>query len=632
MKKLTYVGLIIAICVALAIIPSPSERGFAQSNARLIVTHVDDIEYPEIKIYVSAIDGKGKLISNIPIEDFIVFEDGNKVQLLSLKVGPNKHQALSVLLAIDITDRYSSFPQIIALTKEFINNLPQIDRLALAVYSSEYQQLLDFTRDKVQAIKSFDSITQKGNSTALFDSIEKSINLLKYQPEPRILLLLGNGQESKISKKNIDDVIQLANTNHIQIFALGYGSLVYKEVLDKLAESTGGKTYYLQQKEEYEKELKEGYKKLLDGLMEVKNQYILTYRSSLPSDGTQHELKVDINHQGWQTSHEGSMIACAGILKLCLPSYMPEKTIGMKTCIAPNIYSPEPPVEKLEVIMDGQMICSITSPPFECCLPPDVKEGQHNFEITVQDSPFEPARLLTSLTLRPNMRIEVNGPDSIQRSPNTIPYTLTINALNPLAKIIIKIDDNQIDEIVQIPPPRSRFPYIYVVPLNVPATKLPLGEHRLIIQPIDEKNVSYEGEKGIYVQNVGDTSTEWVWWLLGIIFIFGASFYFVRRRQPKASSAILRELQGMNVGQEWGLSSEQVTLGRKGSDNDIPLSGLSASRYMARISFEDGKHIIRSLKIENPVLVNNQPVQLWELQPGDQIKAGDSIFIYELKE
>lgn len=632
MKKITCMGLIIAIGMALAIIQSPRERGFAQSNARLIVTHVDDVEYPEVKIYVSAIDGKGKLIPNIPIEDFIVLEDGNKVQLSSLKVGINEHQALSILMAIDITERYSSFPQTIALTKEFVSNLPQIDRLSLSLYSSDYQQLLDFTQDKVQASKSFDSITQKGSATAFFDSIEKSINLLKDQPEPRILLLLGNGQESKISKKNIDDVIQLANTNRIQIFALGYGPLVYKEVLNKLAESTGGKTYYLQQKEEYDKELKEAYKKLLEGLMEVKNQYILTYRSSLPSDGTQHELKVDINHQGWQTSHKGSMIACAGVLKLCLPSYMPENTIGMKTCIAPNIYSPEPPIEKLEVVLDGKMICSITSPPFECCLPPDVKEGQHNFEITAQDSPFEPARILTSLTIRPNMRIEVNGPDSIQRSATTIPYTVTINTLNPLAKIIIKIDDNQIDEIVQIPPPRSRFPYVYVIPLNIPVTKLPLGEHRLIIQPIDEKNISYEREKGIYVQNVGDTSTGWVWWLLGIILIFGATFYFVRRRQPKASLAILRELQGMNAGQEWKLSSDQVTLGRKGSDNDIPLSGLSASRYMARISFEDGKHIIRSLKIENPVLVNNQPVQLWELQPGDQIQAGDSIFIYELQE
>lgn len=628
-KRLLRLGLVIVFLVSIV----PEFVSLAQNDARLRVARIDDTTFPEVKVYVTAMNEKGVLIEKIPIEDFTIYEDGNKVQILSAKIGLNEKQPLSLVLTIDITDRYPLFSQTMELTKEFISGLPQIDRLAISTYSSDYQKLSDFSQDKVKAASLIDSIVKKGEATAFFDSIEKSINLLKDEPEPRILLLLGNGQESKISKKNIDDIIKLAIENHVQIFALGYGTSVYKDVLDKLAQSTGGKTYYLPGKEEYKQELRTAYKKLFEGLLEVKKQYILSYKSSLAEDGTSHEVKVEINHQGWKTSDKGKMIACAGILKVCLPTYLPENTVGSKECMVPNIFSPDPPIEKFQVTLDGKVICSATNPPFECCLAKEnIKEGMHKFEILVQDSPFEPAKLVKNLMVRPNMRIEIKGPDSILSTAATASFTATIDSLNPLEKIIIKIDEKQIDELKQLPTPRSRYPFIYIVPLNIPTNQFPLGDHRIILIPFDEKNISQEGEKSVYVRTVDDGGgAGWIWWLIGLGVVFGGVFLYLRRGQSGVGTAILREIQGINPGQEWQLGKDQISLGRKSTDNDIPLSGLGASRYMARISFEDGKHIIRSLKVENPVFVNNQPVESWELQNGDQIQAGESIFVYELR-
>jgi hypothetical protein len=99
---------------------------------------------------------------------------------------------------------------------------------------------------------------------------------------------------------------------------------------------------------------------------------------------------------------------------------------------------------------------------------------------------------------------------------------------------------------------------------------------------------------------------------------------------PSTPSARLHEIEGINPNQIWPLSNEDVHLGRKRDENDIPLKGLQASRKHAVISLKQGQFVIFSLNPENPVIINNQPVQQQVLNNGDIIQAGETILRFDL--
>ena len=96
-----------------------------------------------------------------------------------------------------------------------------------------------------------------------------------------------------------------------------------------------------------------------------------------------------------------------------------------------------------------------------------------------------------------------------------------------------------------------------------------------------------------------------------------------------AGQAVLREMEGLNPNQVWPLTADEIHLGRKKDENDIPLQGLRASRRHADIRRYEANYVIYSLSQENPVLINNEPVVQQVLQPRDVIQAGESIFRFE---
>ena len=87
----------------------------------------------------------------------------------------------------------------------------------------------------------------------------------------------------------------------------------------------------------------------------------------------------------------------------------------------------------------------------------------------------------------------------------------------------------------------------------------------------------------------------------------------------------------MSPNQTWPISTDEVRLGRKRDENDIPLKGLSASRHHAVIRCIQGEYVIFTLNPKNPVIVNDQPVIDQQiLHNGDLIRAGETVLRFEL--
>lgn len=76
------------------------------------------------------------------------------------------------------------------------------------------------------------------------------------------------------------------------------------------------------------------------------------------------------------------------------------------------------------------------------------------------------------------------------------------------------------------------------------------------------------------------------------------------------------------------LGETTVTIGR-GSDADIVIPDKMVSRIHCGISFWDDAYFIRDFKSRNGTLVNDKPIEVTRLKPGDRIKVGDTLLSFE---
>ena len=79
------------------------------------------------------------------------------------------------------------------------------------------------------------------------------------------------------------------------------------------------------------------------------------------------------------------------------------------------------------------------------------------------------------------------------------------------------------------------------------------------------------------------------------------------------------------------LSEGEVTIGREAS-NGIAVVDPSVSRKHCLIGWQDGRFRVRDLDSRNGTLVNGTVIEEQWLQPGDQIAAGDSSFLFLLED
>jgi predicted component of type VI protein secretion system len=72
---------------------------------------------------------------------------------------------------------------------------------------------------------------------------------------------------------------------------------------------------------------------------------------------------------------------------------------------------------------------------------------------------------------------------------------------------------------------------------------------------------------------------------------------------------------------DWNGSTTELLIGRA-HDCDVLLDGSNVSRLHARLSFRDGRWILRDLASTNGTVVNGTKVGRCELRPGDELVIG----------
>lgn len=292
----------------------------AQGNFSLNIDELNIEAFPTVKALVTVRDENGTPVVGLSEASFEVVEDGAfSFPPDQVMTQDNPDAIVSVALVLDVSGSMQGQPleEAVKAANAFLDGLQDSDRVALIAFSEEVDISADsidetkevpFTQDKNRVRNVLNFLVIEGEpGTPLYDAAYKAVEITKQEPEgKRAVILMTDGRDerrqasgqveppgSRIATE--EDPINEANRHSIPVFTIGLGKRIDEHYLERLAIRTGGRY----QKAPDETALTDLFVNILN---QLKQQYVLTYKSHVEKDDRPHSLLVRI--QGGQAFDE----------------------------------------------------------------------------------------------------------------------------------------------------------------------------------------------------------------------------------------------------------------------------------------------------------------------------------------
>lgn len=257
-----------------------------------------------VSLNVTVTDNAGRYVTEIPAEEFSVFEDGVKQDIVFF----SKSQ-LPIALAL-LLDTSASMDQKLSTAQQaaigFAKRLRPDDVAEIIDFDSRVEITQTFTNDAGQLEKAILS-SAAGGSTSMHNAIYialkelKKIKATKAEDVRRQAIVVLSDGEDTTSLVSYEEVLDLAKRSETAIYCIGLrdregtGSKNFREaefVLRQLAQETGGRAYFTLNVAD----LPNIYSQISE---ELASQYSLAYSSKNPKrDGAWRRIVVRTARQG----------------------------------------------------------------------------------------------------------------------------------------------------------------------------------------------------------------------------------------------------------------------------------------------------------------------------------------------
>jgi Ca-activated chloride channel family protein len=261
-----------------------------------------------VRVPVSVLDKKGKPVTGLSRNDFLVTEEKRPVQFDFLgEVAELEKLPIFVGVLMDTSGSTSGK---LGFEKEAAKNFlytvtrTRKDHAAFVTFDDEVSLRQDFTRDLDLLEKAIDAVKKPGSQTSLYDAVWQFCDeKMRGVNSPRRALIVITDGDDTYSRARLDDAISMAQRTDTIIFAIstkgGFtGSAVPgveagtvkdsgDKELDRLSEQTGGRAFFTGDMLALER----AFKKIGE---ELRSQYLLTYRPERPFDGGYRRIEVKV--------------------------------------------------------------------------------------------------------------------------------------------------------------------------------------------------------------------------------------------------------------------------------------------------------------------------------------------------
>jgi len=249
-------------------------------------------QYEEVRlvnVYATVRDRKGSPVLDLARDDFILLEDGvpqTLTHFTSAKV------PITVALLVDASNSMNLGGKIQLARKaaeEFVGSMDPEDRLMILSFNDDLQGSMEPVADRGPVKKAIESIEARGG-TALYDALYRTADRLAGLEGRRVIVLLSDGRDQALTDNEpgslhlFEEALERAHRSEVAVYAIGLGAHLdtemdlrhersLKEILDQLARTSGGRSYY----PERPGQLSGVYRQIA---LDLKSQYALGYTPS----------------------------------------------------------------------------------------------------------------------------------------------------------------------------------------------------------------------------------------------------------------------------------------------------------------------------------------------------------------
>lgn len=253
-----------------------------------------------VELHASVVDKKGKLMTDLPRDDFKVYENGQP-QVIKIF----KREDVPVSLGIIIDDSGSMQSKragVEAAALAMVRASNPEDEVFVVNFNDDAYLDVPFTSDIHKMEQGLARIDSRGG-TAMRDAINMSLDYMKAQAkrDKKVIVVITDGNDNA-SLVSLEKVVNRANQSGTLIYAIGlfseddrHEATKAKRALRELTGASGGVAYY-------PKELNEVSGLALEVARDIRNQYTIAYSPSLQDlDGSYRQIKVVCSAPGKPT-------------------------------------------------------------------------------------------------------------------------------------------------------------------------------------------------------------------------------------------------------------------------------------------------------------------------------------------
>jgi Ca-activated chloride channel homolog len=237
-------------------------------------------------------DRRGKFVSGLHRENFLVFEDR---QLQDIAALSEEDQPMTVGLIVDRSESVRWRHRELTETAIcFLESINPVNELFLVIFNRQASVYLPMNVPFKSNLELWKATVQQAPSegeTALYDAMLLAMNQVKCGIHERKALVVISGGEDNASHATLQQVLSVAQRNSVIIYSLAIVAFGQTgsdpDFLKQLAAITGGKAHIINSADKFA-----GIGSML--ARELHQQYTLIYASSSLNQGVFHTLRVEV--------------------------------------------------------------------------------------------------------------------------------------------------------------------------------------------------------------------------------------------------------------------------------------------------------------------------------------------------
>ncbi len=239
--------------------------------------YLEELEIQFVELYTTVLDKQGRPVEGLQKEQFDVLEDGSRQAIARFE----KVQNLPIHVGILIDNSASMVGTLGEVRKAALGFFQQAiqpkDRAAVITFNSFPHLAVELTNDRSALGSGLAGLVPEGQ-TALYDSVMFALYYFTGIKGQRAILVLSDGRDES-SRFEFSETLEYARRAGITIYSIGFrlNDFGARQKLSRLADETGGRSFYIQDIGELEP---------IYGLIqrELRSQYLIAYQSTNTED------------------------------------------------------------------------------------------------------------------------------------------------------------------------------------------------------------------------------------------------------------------------------------------------------------------------------------------------------------